>query len=128
MRQFHRMDIQEFIRRYDSALKAAGLSNRRATELAGVKEDTTRNPRRKGTSPDILAVVKLAHVLNVAPSYFLEPLGITAETLGLSVQPPDNAPHNDEEIALLQIWRRMDEDQRRSWLLLLEHKLSSDVA
>lgn len=128
MRQFNRMDIQEFIRRYDVALESAGLSNRRATEMAGVKEDTTRNPRRKGTAPDILSVVKLAHVLNVAPSYFLEPLGITPEVLGLSVQPTDNAPHNDEEIALIQIWRRMDKDQRRSWLLLLERGLNSSAA
>lgn len=128
MRQFNRMDIQEFIRRYDAALENAGLSNRKATEMAGVKEDTTRNPRRKGTTPDILSVVKLAHVLHVAPAYFLEPLGITPDTLGLSVQPPDNTPHNDEEIALLQIWRRMDEDQRRSWLLLLERGLNSSAA
>lgn len=128
MRQFNRMDIQEFIRRYDAALESAGLSNRKATEMAGVKEDTTRNPRRKGTTPDTLSVVKLARVLQVAPSYFLEPLGITPEALGLAIQSPDNAPHNDEEIALLQIWRRMDEDQRRSWLLLLERGLNSSAA
>ena len=127
MRQFNRMDIQEFIRRYDAALESAGLSNRKATEMAGVKEDTTRNPRRKGTTPDTLSVVKLARVLQVGPSYFLEPLGITPEALGLARQSPDHAPHNDQAIPLLPLWPRMDEDQRRSCLLLLDRGLISRV-
>ncbi|GBR10509.1 hypothetical protein AA21952_3097 [Acetobacter oeni LMG 21952] len=123
------MEIDEFIKRYDAALVAAGLSNRKATEMAGVKEDTTRNPRRKGTSPDVLSVIQLAHVLGVPPFHFLEPLGITPDILS-SAEVEENSLHNDEELTLLRIWRKLDEPKRRSWLLLLDQSASdsSDAA
>lgn len=35
---------------------------------------------------------------------------------------------NDAERALVALWRRMDEEQRRSWLLLLERGLNSSSA
>lgn len=44
------------------------------------------------------------------------------------IQHPDNVAHNSEEALLLTIWRRMDEDQRRSWLGLLRKMIHIDAA
>ena len=41
---------------------------------------------------------------------------------------PQSEGLDDDERALVALWRRMDEDQRRSWLLLLERGLNSSAA
>ena len=41
---------------------------------------------------------------------------------------PQSEGLDDDERALVALWRKMDEDQRRSWLLLLERGLNSSAA
>lgn len=114
MRQNNRMDIQEFLRRYDQALADRGMSNRKACELAGVSEDTTRNPRRKGTRPDIVSTARLAHVLGLDPWYLLAPLGLTLDLLQgpASSRATDYVAKDDDERALLDAWRDIGEEDR----------------
>ncbi|WP_042059960.1 hypothetical protein [Acidomonas methanolica] len=130
MRHFHRMDIPEFLRRYEESLKRADFSNRKATELAGVKEDSTRNPRRKGTSPDILSVIKLAKVLDVSPFYFLEPLGITPELL--EHRPARGEPgefvQHPEELGWLRLYRSIDKAKRPMVAAMVRGAIDSDAA
>lgn len=90
MRHIYRVAYDLLLSRIDERLKALGLSERRACDLAGVGVNSIRHlrpPREHAPKPATLA--KLATVLGVPPAYLLDaaaevpvgPGGVTMETV-----------------------------------------------
>jgi len=125
------MSVEEFFSVYDAALKAAGSpSESSVMRAAGVGIDTMRNARRRTTAPDLLAVVKIAHTLNVPPFEFLKPLGLTPNMLFSSApdQSGGDVAHDRFEVLLLKIWRAMSEEERLGLMALLKARIDTNAA
>jgi len=131
MRQNDRMNVEEFYRRYDAARSANdGIADTRVMELAGFKKDTMRNGRRRGASPDILAVLKAARILNVPPFHFLEPLGIGPELLKhpAAAEKTSEIIDDPDELAWVRLWRAMNKPKRPVVLAMVKGAIEADAA
>lgn len=68
----YRMAQTELLRRIEDLLARRGMSDRRASQLAGLGVDFIRDIRRRGHSPNAAKLARLAQVLEVTPNYLLD--------------------------------------------------------
>ena len=114
----------EFYDRFDRAIEKSGLSEAEVLRRAGYGPDKIRNSRRRSVLPtDIVAIIHIAKAANCSALYLLEPLGIADSLLELTSKDfadVSNIVRDEDESHLLEMWRRLREDERAALLQIIE--------
>ncbi|WP_200409467.1 helix-turn-helix domain-containing protein [Komagataeibacter oboediens] len=97
------------------------VSAQEVADAVGISRSTLSGYERGHDRPGRESLLALATYYSVSVDYL-------ASGEMPAVEHPDNVAQNSEEALLLTLWRRMDEDQRRSWLGLLRGMIHIDAA
>ncbi|MBB2157227.1 helix-turn-helix transcriptional regulator [Gluconacetobacter diazotrophicus] len=109
------------LRRAQSKRAGRRISAQEVADAVGVSRSTLSGYEGGHDEPGRATLVALATYYNVSADYLT---GLDSAV----VEDTQNVAHNEEEIALLGIWRRLNEEQRRSWMLLLRSMIQFDAA
>ncbi|WP_415514850.1 helix-turn-helix domain-containing protein [Gluconobacter japonicus] len=108
------------LRKDKSSREGRRFSAQEVADAVGISRSTLSGYERGHDQPGIANLVALATYYGVSVDFLM---GTTA-----SVESPDDFAHNEEERLLLRIWRRLNDDQRGSWMGLLQSMVHDDAA
>ncbi len=108
------------LRKVKSERDGRRVSAQEVADAVGISRSTLSGYERGHDQPGLATLLALATYYGVTIDYLT--------STDASVESPDNIAHDEEERLLLQIWRRLNQDQRGSWMALLRSMVHEDAA
>lgn len=127
MDEAHGISLRERIRiNLISAMESANINQVQLAEKLGISKGTVNNWARGNNSPDVDMVPKICDVLGISVLDLYSPTKFEPQENAKKKEPPaQGGGLSKEEFALVELFRRVPQEQRRAMLQAIEMTLRS---
>lgn len=126
MDEAHGISLRERIRiNLISAMESANINQVQLAEKLGISKGTVNNWARGNNSPDVDMVPKICDVLGISVLDLYSPTKFEPQENAKKRAPVQDGGLNKEELTLVELFRRVPQEQRRAMLQAIEMTLRS---
>lgn len=126
MDEAHGISLRERIRiNLISAMESANINQVQLAEKLGISKGTVNNWARGNNSPDVDMVPKICDVLGISVLDLYSPTKFEPQENAKKESPVQDGGLNKEELTLVELFRRVPQEQRRAMLQAIEMTLRS---
>lgn len=126
MGETHGISLRERIRiNLISAMDRASINQVQLAEKLGISKGTVNNWARGNNSPDVDMVPKICDVLGISVLDLYSPTKFEPQESTKKEPPTQGGELSKEELALIELFRRVPQEQRRAMLQAIEMTLRS---
>lgn len=126
MDEAHGISLRERIRiNLISAMESANINQVQLAEKLGISKGTVNNWARGNNSPDVDMVPKICDVLGISVLDLYSPTKFESQENAKKEPPAQVGGLSKEEFALVELFRRVPQEQRLAMLQAIEMTLRS---